>query len=117
MIGLSLKSRMRWVGHVAHTEKIRNVYKTLIRKSEGQKPLRRTTHRWEVIRMDLRERGWESTDWIHLAQNREPVEGCCEHGNEPLVSIKARNFLTSQVTINFSRKTQLYEVGWSGGWD
>jgi len=32
-----------------------------------------------------------------------PVAGCCEHGNEPLGSIKAGNFLTRLVTVSFSR--------------
>jgi hypothetical protein len=40
--------------------------------------------RWEDnIRMDLREIEWEGVDWIHLAQDRGPVAGSCEHGNEP----------------------------------
>jgi hypothetical protein len=32
-------------------------------------------------------------DWIHLAQDRGPVAGSCEHGNEPSVSIKGGEFL------------------------
>jgi hypothetical protein len=27
-------------------------------------------------------------DWIHLAQGRKPVADSCEHGNEPLGSIR-----------------------------
>jgi hypothetical protein len=34
------------------------------------------------IRMDLRVFGWESVDWIQLAQDR-PVAGSCEYGDEP----------------------------------
>jgi hypothetical protein len=34
--------------------------------------IRRPRHRWEDgIRMDLREIGWESVDWIQLAQDRD----------------------------------------------
>jgi hypothetical protein len=33
--------------------------------------------------MDIRDIGWGGMDWIDLAQDRGPVEGCCEHGNEP----------------------------------
>jgi hypothetical protein len=28
-------------------------------------------HRWEDIRMDLREIGWEGAEWMHLAQDRD----------------------------------------------
>jgi hypothetical protein len=28
--------------------------------------LGRPRHKWEDIRMDLRETGWEGVDWIHL---------------------------------------------------
>jgi hypothetical protein len=38
-------------------------------KPEG---LGRLRHRWEdEIKMDLRETGWGSVQWIHLAQNRD----------------------------------------------
>jgi hypothetical protein len=47
----------------------RDEYKILVRKPEGKRSLRRPSHRWECnIRIDLREIGWESVDWIHLAQ-------------------------------------------------
>jgi hypothetical protein len=51
---------------------MRNVYKILVRKLEGKRPLRRPRHRWEDnIRMDLMEIGWENVDWMHLAQDRD----------------------------------------------
>jgi hypothetical protein len=57
--------RMRWAGHVARMGEERNVYKVLVRKPEGKRPLERPRHRWEDgIRMDLREIGLESVDWI-----------------------------------------------------
>jgi hypothetical protein len=50
----------------------RNVYKVLMGKPEGKRPLGRTRHRREdAIRMDLRETGWGSVDWIQLAQDRD----------------------------------------------
>jgi hypothetical protein len=50
----------------------RNVYKVLMGKTEGKRPLGRPRHRWEYgIRMDLREIGWGSVDWIQLAQDRD----------------------------------------------
>jgi hypothetical protein len=45
------------------------VYKVLMGKPEGKRPLRRPRHRWEDgIR---RETGWGSVDWIWLAQDRD----------------------------------------------
>jgi hypothetical protein len=42
-----------------------NVYRFLMEKPEGKRPLVRPRRRWEDgIRMDLREIGWESVDWI-----------------------------------------------------
>jgi hypothetical protein len=50
----------------------RNVYRALMGKPEGKRPLGRPRRRWEVgIRMDLREIGWESVDWIQLAQDMD----------------------------------------------
>jgi hypothetical protein len=50
--------RMRWAGHVARMGEERNVYKVLMRKLEGKRPLGRPRRRWEDgIRMDLREIG------------------------------------------------------------
>jgi hypothetical protein len=49
-----------------------NAYKNLVRKPEGKGPLRRPRPRWEHnIKMDLREIGWGSMDWIDLAQDRD----------------------------------------------
>jgi hypothetical protein len=64
--------RMRWEGHVAHMEKERKVYRVLVGKPEGKRPLERPRHsRWEDgIIMDPREMGWRGTDWIQLAQER-----------------------------------------------
>jgi hypothetical protein len=51
--------RMRWAGHVARMGEERNVYRVLMGKPEGKRPLGRPVRRWEDgIRMDLREIGW-----------------------------------------------------------
>jgi hypothetical protein len=51
--------RMRWVGHVTRMGEERKVYKVLVGKPEGKRPLGRPRRRWEDgIRMDLREIGW-----------------------------------------------------------
>jgi len=35
------------------------------------RPLGRPRHRWEDVRMDLRETEWECMKWMHLAQDRD----------------------------------------------
>jgi hypothetical protein len=49
----------------------RKVYRVLMGKPEGKRPLGRPRRRWDGIRMDLREIGWGSVDWIQLAQDRD----------------------------------------------
>jgi hypothetical protein len=44
----------------------------LMGKPERKRPLARPRRRWEDgIRMDLREIGWGSVDWIQLAQDMD----------------------------------------------
>jgi hypothetical protein len=51
--------RMRWVGHVARMGEGRNVYRVLVVKPKGKRPLERPRCRWkDGIKMDLREMGW-----------------------------------------------------------
>jgi hypothetical protein len=51
--------RIRWAEHVARMGKERKVYKVLVGKPKGKRPLGRPNSRWEDgIRMDLREIGW-----------------------------------------------------------
>jgi hypothetical protein len=48
------------------------VYRGLVGKLEGKRPLGRRRRRWvDEIRMDLREIGWGGVEWIHLAQDRD----------------------------------------------
>jgi hypothetical protein len=64
--------RLSWAGHVSRMGEERKVYKVLLGKPEGKRPLERPRRRWEDgIRMDLREIGWGSVEWIHLAQDRD----------------------------------------------
>jgi len=63
--------RMRWAGHVARTGEERGVYRVLVVKPEGKKPLGRSRHRWvDNIRVDLQEVGCGYMDWIGLTQDR-----------------------------------------------
>jgi hypothetical protein len=50
----------------------RNVYRVLMGKPDGKRTLERPRRRWEDgFRMDLRETGWGSVDWIYLARDRD----------------------------------------------
>ena len=63
--------RMRWAGHVACMGEERGVYRVLVGKPEGRRPLGRPRCRWVYIRMDLQEVGCGYMDWIGLAQDRD----------------------------------------------
>jgi hypothetical protein len=60
-----------WAGYVTRIEEKRNVYRLLVGKSEGKRPLGRPRRRWiDNIKMDLLEIGLGVVDWIGLAQDR-----------------------------------------------
>ena len=62
----------RWAGHVARMGEGRGVYRVLVGKPEGKRPLGRPRPRWEDnIGMDLHEVGLGYEDWIGLAQDRD----------------------------------------------
>jgi hypothetical protein len=59
--------RMRWAGHVMRMGKGRGVYRVLVGKPEGKRPLGRPRRRWEDnINMDLQEVRCGVMDWIEL---------------------------------------------------
>jgi len=71
--------RIKWAGHVAHMGESRGVYRVLVGKPEGKRPLGRPRGRWEDnVKMDLQEVGCGGMAWIELAQ-----VGTCGCGNEP----------------------------------
>jgi hypothetical protein len=62
---------MRWAGHVARMGERRGVYRVLVGRPEGKRPLEKPRHRWnDNIKLDLREIGIDGADWIRLAQER-----------------------------------------------
>jgi hypothetical protein len=63
--------RMRWTGHVARMGEGRGVFRVLVGRPEGKRPLGRPRRRWEDnIKMDLAEIGIDGANWIRLAQDR-----------------------------------------------
>ena len=68
-----IKSRsVRWAGHVTRVGERRDLYRVLLGKPEGKKPLGRPKRRWEnSVKIDLQEVGCWSKDWIELAQDRD----------------------------------------------
>ena len=64
--------RMRYAGHVARMGEKRDVYRVLVGKPEGKRPLGRPRRRWEDnIKMDLQEVGCRGVEWIKLSQDRD----------------------------------------------
>ena len=60
--------RMRWAGHVARMGEGRGVYRILVGKPEGKRPLGRPRRRWED---NIQEVGCGGMDWIELAEDRD----------------------------------------------
>jgi hypothetical protein len=64
--------RMRREGNVARMGEKRNPYRILVGKPEGKRSLGRPRLRWvNIIKIELREIGWEAMDRIDLAQDRD----------------------------------------------
>ena len=64
--------RMRWAGHVARMGEESGVYRILVGKPDGRRPLVRPRRRWvDNIKLDLQEVGCGCMDWIGLAQDRD----------------------------------------------
>jgi hypothetical protein len=50
---------------------MKSVFRIVVEKLEGKKPLGRSRRKFQDnIKMDLKEIGWEVMDWIHLDQDR-----------------------------------------------
>jgi len=57
--------RMRWVGHVARFGEERGVYRVLVEKPEGKRPLGRPRRRWWII-LGRISRMWNVGIWTGL---------------------------------------------------
>jgi len=85
---------MRWAGHVVSMGEKRGIYRVLVGKPEGKRPLGRPRRRWEDnIMMDLQEVGCGGIDWIELAQDRDKWRALANAVINFLVPIKFGEFL------------------------
>jgi len=102
---------MSWAGHVARMGEMRDVYRVLVWKPEGKRPLGRSRHRWEdKIKIDLQEVGCGGVDWLELAQDRGRWRALVNAVMNFRVPYSVGNFLTSCKPVSFSRKTLLHGV-------
>ena len=84
----------------------RGVYRVLVGKPEGKRPLGRLRHRWEDnIKINLQEVAWGVTDWIDLAKDRDRwlafVNAVMNFGFHKMrgISCLAENQLASQEAL------------------
>jgi hypothetical protein len=78
----------------------RNVYRVLVGKPEGKRPLGRLRSRWEDgIKMDLRESGWGGLEWIYLAQDRGRWRAVVNAAMNLRV-LTPRSWLFSNIVVN-----------------
>jgi hypothetical protein len=103
--------RMRWTGHGARTKEKRNVYRLLVGKPEGKRPLGRPRRRWiDNIKMDLLEIGVSVVDWIGLAQDKYRRRALVKLGDEPSGSMKCWELPSGCTSCGLSSGTQLHRV-------
>jgi hypothetical protein len=89
----------------------RGMYRILVRKPEGKRPMGRPRRRWEDnIRIDHQEVGCGGMDWIGLAQYRDRWQALVNAVMNLRVQQNAGNFLTNCKPVSFSRRTLLHGV-------
>jgi hypothetical protein len=78
---------------------------------ERKRPLGRPRRRWEDnIKMDLREIGWDSMDWIDLAQDRDHCTALANAVMSLRGFIKCWEILECLYNWRLSRRTELRAV-------
>jgi hypothetical protein len=82
------------------------VYRVLVGKPEGKRPLRRSRRRWEDnIEMDFQEVRCGSTDWIELAEDRDRWRALVNVVMNLRVPYNVKNFLTNLKPVSFSKRS------------
>jgi hypothetical protein len=96
----------------------RKVYKVLVGKPEGKRPLGRPRCRWEDgVRMELREIGLGVCGLDSTGSGQGPVSGCCECGDKPsgscateLVIAYISRYVTTPVVFSSFKLLQFYRT-------
>ena len=91
-----IKSRMRWLGLMECRGDRKCVYKDLVGRPDGTRPLGRPRHRRNYnIKMNLQEMGGEGMEWVALAVDRDRWQELGNAVMTPQVPVNVGNFLTS----------------------
>jgi hypothetical protein len=100
-------------GHVARIGKKRNVYRLLVGKPEGKRPLGRPRRRWvDNIRLGLGEVKWGDVVWIGLAQDRNRWRALVNSVLNLRVPLNAGKLSSGLTSSGLSSSAQLHTVSY-----
>jgi hypothetical protein len=103
--------RIRWAGHLARMGEKRSMYRLLVAKLEGKRPLERPRRRRvDSIKMDLREIGWGDVDWIGVVQDRDKWRNFVKTAMNLRVSLNAVKLSSGLITGGLSSGAQLHRL-------